>query len=258
MALTIPTKGAPGQRKPTARKAPAKKAPGKALAVVKDPKQPSDLTKAEAQKLTDKIKAGVTNTIKLLDDAWEGRVWIPLGHKTFPDWINQELGGAPLQLATLKRREAVQELVTNGWSTRAIAAATGTGKSTIEDDIAKQQLAGNRPVETKPDLDGDKEPPPLDVDEAPLPGPEPLPATRTGLDGKQHPAKQPNSLPKPEIPEIVVAAKKLAKALEADTVKLCALYDRDDYEEHRAAVDLVLEVPIGDFLTLAGPVKANA
>ena len=242
MATVIPTKGAPGQRKRTPRKPLAKKAPGKSVAV-QDTKLPGDLTKAAAQRLTDKIKSGITGTIQLLFDAMEGRVWIPLGYKDWPTYLAEELGGAPLQLPTLKRREAVEQFVAKGWSTRAIAAATGTGKSTIKDDITAVQLAGTRTVEREPDLDGE---PPLDVPEVPLPEPR----TVNGLDGKGRTYQPPNSQPKPEALDIVVAAKKVAKALEADIVKLTALYDRDDYEENQAAVDTTLQTVLGDFATV--------
>jgi hypothetical protein len=247
MALTIPTKGAPGQRKAAAKKTPAKKTPakktpGKALRLV----ETTDFTKLQAEKLTEQIGKGFQAAADLMIKAVKGRIWIAYGYKSFEEYRDKELGKFPLALPMLQRKAAVMKLAEAGLSSRAIAAATGTSdrQAARDKQEALDQVCQNGTPERAPDLDDDDEP--VDVPEVPLP-------TTTGFDGKQYPATQPNPNPhnKPEpIPDIVAAAKRLATAVQGDTVKLGNLYDRDDYEEHKAAVDAALQQAIDDFADL--------
>ncbi len=248
MAEAIPNKGAPGQRKSAAKKTPAK---SRALAVVKKTPRPvekSDFTRLQAEKLTEQIGNGFQAATELMIKAVKGRIWLAYGYTKFEDYRDIELGKYPLALPMLQRKAAVMKLAEAGLSSRAIAAATGTSdrQAARDKQEALDQVCQNGTPERAPDLDDDE---PVDVPEVPLP------TTITGFDGKQYPATPPNSQPKPETtpdPDIIVAAKKLVTALIADTVKLGNLYDRDDYEENKVAVDKVLEQTIDDLVCLVG------
>lgn len=237
--------------KPTGR-APAK-APGKTVAKID--KLPGDMTQAAAKRVTEKIKAGVTNIIQLLLDAAEGRAWKALGYKNWQDYINVELGGAPLQLPTLKRREAVEAFVKNGWSTRQIAAATDTPQSTISDDVAAIAKASTDRNPVSSNGQGDLEPM-LDEEGNEIPTVEgelvdEEPRTVTGLDGKDR-TVTPRS---PVVVNILSEAKNIAKQLDAVRIKLDALFDRDEYEddEVKVTVDQALQQAIDDFSDTVGP-----
>lgn len=236
MAGQIPTRGPLGQRT-----APAKKAPSKALAVVKDKspdKLDTDLTTAKAKALTSKIQAGLQNTIDLCQQAWAGRVWLALGYKTWDEYVKTEFDTAPLSLPREKRKEAVRSLRERGWSTPAISVVTGTSQSQADRDARDAQATQNGyGADTEPPLD-------VETDDDPEAGTEPE-KTVTGVDGKSYPAAKPPTTPK--APNVVAAARKIAKDVEKITVCLGKLLDCDDYEANRTDVVEALQQAIKDF-----------
>jgi hypothetical protein len=196
MATSTPATKAP------AKKAAPKKATGKAVAKVE--KLSTDLSPAKAKALNEKIKGGVTNVIGLLNDAYQGRIWLSLGYKDWGAYVQAEFQGAPLQLPTLKRREAVKELVDKGWSVRAIAEVTGASKSAIGDDAATVR---------DPDTSGE--------------------AKTTGLDGKQRDASRPSVT---RVPDIIKDATKVAARLRSAADAVDELLGRPDYKGHEVEI----------------------
>lgn len=257
MASTIPTNGSLGRRNSmSAKKVSAKKPSGRSLALVKsnDDKLPTDVTPAAAKALTRKIQNGIGGVFELLHQAWQGRAWLALGYQSWDEYIDREFGTAPMALPRERRKDAVKSLRDLGWSVRAIAAATGAGKSTIADDLAES------PAVRKPDTsDGDTAP---DLGD----GGEPIPTVDaevvnepcgdcvgshdgdrvTGLDGKSHPGSKPKQEPK--VIHIMSAARTLRKDIENVRVRLGALLDRDDYEANRDDVDGLLSTVLADFV----------
>ena len=94
------------------------------------------LSRVEARSAIDQI----IETRLLLKDlilyAWLGEAWDALGYDSWDDLCAQELHTLELELSRDDRRELVMSLRREKMSLRAIAAATGVGKSTIERDLA--------------------------------------------------------------------------------------------------------------------------
>jgi hypothetical protein len=199
------------------KKAPAK-TPGKIIAKADD-RLPTDLTKAKAASLTKKIQTGVENVIDLLHEAYIGRVWIPLGHKDWDEYIEKEFGSAPLALPRTKRKATVQNLTDRGWSTRAQATALGVDQSTVARDQQAAATDANASVAPTPesrkdnviDAEFSEIPEGQEVDGLPEPtDPEPgSERTVTGLDGKERTV---SAKPQREQkrPDVIAEARKLA------------------------------------------------
>jgi hypothetical protein len=252
MAGSIPKTGnitKESQTKRTPKKAPAKR-PGRALAVVKSKvADKGDFTEAKAKALTKKIQTGLEDTVNLLQQAWEGRIWLALGHKTWDDYVKAEFPTAPLALPMSKRKPTVASLAERGWSSRAIATVTGVDKDTVNQDIRDvkaEQLAENPPVDgdTEPQIGDDGE-----VIEGEIVS-EDVTRTVNSLDGKERTVTVTPAKPKGVVVNIVSNANTVKKSLEKVYTDLCALYDRDDYEENKEAVDGVLEQAIDDLVEL--------
>lgn len=277
MAGQIPNHKGPVQKtgatkKTAPRKAPAKKAaPSKAVAKKVD-KLDTDLTPAKAKALTAKLHKGATDVVTMVKQAYLGRVWIAMGHKTWDEWIDKHFEGIPLALPREKRKATVNTLAQSGLSTRAIAAATGESQSTISRDIKDQvatatasgtgQVSQNdSPANGQAKDDNVIDIPPKDVVEINEPDPdggEQEPGTEpgtedarpvTGLDGKSYPATGSKT---PTVVNVVSVARTLAKDLANLTVRFGALYDREDYEENKVDVDKTLQQSIDDFATEIG------
>lgn len=93
-------------------------------------------TPDEARDLTDRIKTALGVTWELIVDAYQGRAWAALGYDHWDQYCNAEFGGGRLRLPLEDRREVVASLRDAGLSTRAIAAATGMGATTVRRDLA--------------------------------------------------------------------------------------------------------------------------
>lgn len=174
-----------------------------------------NLSVDEARKLTDRIRDAVSKLLPLIKEAFDRRADVALG---YPNWIaycDAELRG--IRLPVSERREAVVELRQAGMSTRAIAAATGVSKGTVDNDLSQLANSGQ------------------------------LPDKVVGLDGKTRPATRPAKPNKVTVTQVPCCEKCGAK-LPADQADagFVRCENCDSYGDHIAA-----ELPGGGF----GPCK---
>lgn len=94
------------------------------------------LTLDQAEVLTERIRSGLSTVWQDLVVAYQGRVWISTGYKSWDDYLKGEFGGAPLRLPREERADTVKSLRDAGLSLRAIASATGTSYGTVSRDSA--------------------------------------------------------------------------------------------------------------------------
>jgi phage N-6-adenine-methyltransferase len=133
-------------------------------------------TREEALTITDRIKVGVDGVWDLIKEAYEIRAWAALDYSSWDDYCASEFGATRLRLPREERQEVVASLRESGLSTRAIAAATGVGQTTV------RRVLGSGEPNGSPDNGDDDEP---EDDE---------PAPVTGIDGKRY---KPTKLTKP-------------------------------------------------------------
>ena len=93
---------------------------------------PQPLTEADARELTDQIAEGLADVHSLIVQAWEGRVWEPLGYETWDAWIDANFRGLQLRPPREQRDEVVQSMREAGMSMRAISQATDLSYSTVQ------------------------------------------------------------------------------------------------------------------------------
>ena len=93
---------------------------------------PQPLTEADARELTDQIAEGLADVHSLIVQAWEGRVWEPLGYETWDAWIDANFRGLQLRPPREQRDEVVQSMREAGMSMRAISQATDLAYSTVQ------------------------------------------------------------------------------------------------------------------------------
>lgn len=94
------------------------------------------LDRIEARTLTDRIKETGMTLRELIVRAWELNAWKALGYDSWDDYCAQEFASLELELGREERREIVVSLRESGMSLRAIAAATGVPKTTVERDAS--------------------------------------------------------------------------------------------------------------------------
>lgn len=123
------------------------------------------LTPDEARALTDEIRGRMEDIAPLVTRAFEGQAWKALGYDSWAEYVAGEFGG-PLRLGREDRQQVVTELRRAGLSTRAIGTALGVSHPTVMADIGA----------TGKDLPD-------------------LPATVTGLDGRERAATRPEPEP---------------------------------------------------------------
>lgn len=92
---------------------------------------PQPLTEADARELTDQIAEGLADVHSLIVQAWEGRVWEPLGYETWDAWIDANFRGLQLRPPREQRDEVVQSMREAGMSMRAISQATDLSYGTV-------------------------------------------------------------------------------------------------------------------------------
>ena len=90
------------------------------------------LSQADARELTDQIAEGLADVHSLIVQAWEGRVWEPLGFETWDAWIDANFRGLQLRPPREQRDEVVQSMREAGMSMRAISQATDLSYSTVQ------------------------------------------------------------------------------------------------------------------------------
>jgi hypothetical protein len=124
------------------------------------------MTPDRAHELTRLLQEDCSTLTEHATEAYYGRVWEFLGYDTWDIYCTAEGIHVP--------REFIPELRAEGLSQRAIAAATGVHRRTVERDL---EVGGaNAPPESEPE--GETEP-------------EEEPERVTGLDGKSYPATRP-------------------------------------------------------------------
>jgi len=121
------------------------------------------LTKAEAEKLTEEITRSAESVWELLTLAYIRRAWAALGYDSWNDYCMVEFESSQIRMPREQRAGVFGSLRESGLSIRAIAAATGVGRGTVERDLAAVPNGTTEPPST--------------------PG---LPSTVTGVDGKQY------------------------------------------------------------------------
>ena len=91
----------------------------------------------DARNLTDKIKAGTAALWELIKEAYASRAWASLGYASWDDYCTQEFGTSRIRLPREERQEVVASMREIGMSTRAIVAATGTSKGTVDRELSR-------------------------------------------------------------------------------------------------------------------------
>lgn len=93
---------------------------------------PAPLNEADARGLTEQIAEGLADVHSLIVQAWEGRVWEPLGFETWDAWIDSNFRGLQLRPPREQREEVVQSMREAGMSFRAISQATDLSYGTVQ------------------------------------------------------------------------------------------------------------------------------
>lgn len=120
------------------------------------------LSESQARELTREIAETLAVAWDKVVEAYQRRVWEPLGYGSWDSYCRAELGSTRLRLPSEEREEAVRSLRSAGLSTRAIAAATGQSHTNV-----RRGLSGGTNV------------PPAGANIRPAPA-------VTGLDGKSY------------------------------------------------------------------------
>jgi hypothetical protein len=94
------------------------------------------LSEMEARALTREIAQTIALAWDKVVEAYQRRVWEPLGYSSWDSYCRAELGSTRLRLPAEEREEAVRSLRSAGLSTRAIASATGQSRSTVHRGLA--------------------------------------------------------------------------------------------------------------------------
>jgi hypothetical protein len=152
--------------------------------------EPVELTPEQARELTDRIRAGVTNLLPVIKEAFERRADRALGYESWHAYCDAELDG--IRLPIERRRAHVAELRGQGMSTRAIGAALGVSEGTVRNDLSTaQDYAVEQPEQVR-SLDDRRRPAtrparseasdPEAVDSTVLPGTVDQPRVRTSDD----------------------------------------------------------------------------
>ena len=93
---------------------------------------PQPLNETDARELTNQIAEGLADVHALIVQAWEGRVWEPLGFETWDAWIDANFRGLQLRPPREQREEVVQSMREAGMSVRAISQATDLSYGTVQ------------------------------------------------------------------------------------------------------------------------------
>lgn len=147
----------------------------------------AQLTESMARELTDTIRQTVAIVDSQITRAYFGRAWSALGYESWDEYCETEFDGARVRLPREERTMIVGSLRDAGLSIRAIAAATGLGRGTVERELT--------------------------------PVPNGTPAV-TGIDGKTYPAT------KPIVPDAVLAPGTRDQQREADRREAVARHAR--------------------------------
>jgi hypothetical protein len=125
-----------GARKPRAKK-PETVEPveGEVLpAQASPPAEVSDLTVEQARNLTDQLRADLTSSVNLMIQAFDQRIWIPLGYENWAEYLDGEFGEMRPKYPVSQRQEMVLRMLARKMSTRVIGSALGVTQMTIVND----------------------------------------------------------------------------------------------------------------------------
>jgi hypothetical protein len=189
----------------------------------------------EARSLTGEIRAGVVDTLALLLRAYEGRAWAVLGYRTWDSYCNAEFKN--LSVPRSQHAAWIVALRSQGMSTRAIAAAIDSSKSSvgrraIKATEGKVAAAASGMTEVAPVPNG-------------------TPDKTQGMDGKTYPAKKQRSDSGSPAPEIAPAAKtpvppKTGKTSDRATATILRDMGERLVKMGQHIIDVVASTPIGD------------
>jgi len=137
---------------------------------VMNPELYHDLSPGNARQLTDKIRAGLDGVYQLIIQAFQHRIWIPLGYHSWDEYVRREFGNLALRPPLEARDEVLQSMRDAGMSLRSIGTATQMHYSTVSKELDKAGVENSTP----------ENPPSTDV---------------IGQDGKQYSPTKPQSSP---------------------------------------------------------------
>jgi len=103
--------------------------------VLTDAEVIEEFTEDEAQRHVDKMRGSVQLTAELILEAWERRIWKPLGHKNWEAFIDAEFPGVGLNPAA--RQVLMVGLRNAGMSLRGIALTTGASRNTVRSQVGQ-------------------------------------------------------------------------------------------------------------------------
>ncbi|MFB8001537.1 hypothetical protein [Nocardia sp. NPDC056000] len=112
----------------------------------------SALTAEAARELTDQIQQHVSDAWTLIERAYLARAWVALQYASWDEYCAKEFDRARIGIPREERSEVVASLRVIGMSTRAIAAATGLSKGTVQNTLAEG--GQNCPPDSVVGLDG--------------------------------------------------------------------------------------------------------
>ncbi len=94
------------------------------------------LTPSEARSLTAEIRTNLQRDWELIKRAYTERAWQVMGYASWDSYCGKEFHAALLRLPREERGATVLSLRDHGLSVRAIASATGLGKSTVQRELS--------------------------------------------------------------------------------------------------------------------------
>lgn len=103
--------------------------------VLTDAEVIEEFSEDEAQRHVDKMRGSVQLTAELILEAWERRIWKPLGHKNWEAFIDAEFPGVGLNPAA--RQVLMIGLRNAGMSLRGIALTTGASRNTVRSQVGQ-------------------------------------------------------------------------------------------------------------------------
>lgn len=104
------------------------------------------LDKGAAERLVQEIRVMDAELWEKMMDLYEGRAWIALGYSSWGELCDTEFKANNFRIPREDRREIVMSMRERGMSTRAIAAATGTSKGTVDRALSGAPNGAPAPV----------------------------------------------------------------------------------------------------------------
>ena len=197
------------------------------------------LTEAEAEKLTAAIHRSTEHVWKLISEAYSRRAWAALRYDSWDDYCQVEFESSRIRLPREQRASAVKSLRESGLSIRAISAATGAGRGTVERDLAAvpngtpgdpDPILGDRPI--PPGAPTESTPGMTDRVQSALARGRLRKSQIVGTDGKSYSASKPPSKPRPRSP-LPDAWSSAVRDLERVVAKLDRLSNDDRFGRSR-------------------------